>query len=67
MTVEPTPRASYGQTEALALAIVDDETLLAGLDPILAAHVVERLEADPHLRGPLAVAALGRAWGWGDQ
>lgn len=48
MTGQPNPSASYGQTEALALAVVDDETLLAGLDPILAAHVAEPAPCRTH-------------------
>ena len=51
--------------ELLAATLSDDD-ICEGLDPILAAHLKERMEAQPHLRRPLAGAALGRAVGGED-
>jgi len=47
----------------LAEPMTDDE-IYEGLDPILRAHLEERVEAQPELRSTLAVAALGRTFGW---
>lgn len=58
MTVE-----SIRQT---ASALFPGDAIYEGLDPVLAAHLKERVEADPRLRELLAVAAMGRAFGWSD-
>ena len=53
------------ETVELAEALFGGD-LFHGLDPILTAHLQERLEANPGLRPALAVAALGRVVGWED-
>ena len=59
------------QFEALAEVATalfpDEKSLFLGLDPVLAAYLSEQMEAQPALRGPLAVAAMGRIFGWADE
>lgn len=60
--------AAYDDAVRVATALFPDERLLfQGLDPVLSAHLSERLEADPGLREYLAVAAMGRMFGWDDE